>query len=143
MLPAPAQGAVGIECRADDARVTALLAAIDHADTHAAVAAERAFTLALGGTCHSPVAALALVDGNTIDFRCELFSEDGADHIADTARFAVGDLDAPAELARALLDRAPLSIRKLFEGARDATPARASPRAGGKRHRRPGTRARP
>ena len=116
MLPAPAQGAVGIECRADDGRVTALLAAIDHADTHAAVAAERAFTLALGGTCHSPVAALALVDGNTIDFRCELFSEDGADHIADTARFAIGDLAAPAELARALLGRAPLSIRKLFEG---------------------------
>jgi len=117
MLPAPAQGAVGIECRAGDVRVTALLAAIDHADTHAAVAAERAFTLALGGTCHSPVAALALVEGDEIAFRCELFSEDGADHIADTARFAVGDLVAPADLARALLDRASPAIRKLFEGA--------------------------
>jgi hydroxymethylbilane synthase len=117
MLPAPAQGAVGIECRADDVRVTALLAAIDHADTHAAVAAERAFTLALGGTCHSPVAALALVEGDEIAFRCELFSEDGADHIADTGRFAVGDLFAPADLARALLGRAPPAIRTLFEGA--------------------------
>jgi hydroxymethylbilane synthase len=117
MLPAPAQGAVGIECRADDSRVIALLAAIDHADTHAAVAAERAFTFALGGTCHSPVAALALVDGDTIDFRCELLSEYGAEHIAETARFAVGDLAAPAQLARALLERAPSSIRSLFEGA--------------------------
>ena len=63
MLPAPAQGAIGIECRAGDARVAALLGAIDHGDTSAAVAAERAFTLALGGTCHSPIAALALVDG--------------------------------------------------------------------------------
>jgi len=50
MLPAPAQGAVGIECRSDDARVIALLKPIDHGDTHAAVLAERAFTRALGGT---------------------------------------------------------------------------------------------
>ncbi len=115
MLPAPAQGAVGIECRADDARTAALLGAIDHADTSAAVAAERAFTLALGGTCHSPIAALALVEGGVIDFRCELFSEDGADHVFESARFAVGNLDAPAALARAMLSRAPRSIRMLFE----------------------------
>ena len=117
MLPAPAQGAVGIECRADDSRVAALLAAIDHAETSAAVAAERAFTLALGGTCHSPVAALAVVEGDAIAFRCELFSEDGADHVVDAARFAVGDLAVPAALARSLLARAPDSIRRLFEGA--------------------------
>jgi len=115
MLPAPAQGAVGIECRADDLRAAALLGAIDHPDTSAAVAAERAFTLALGGTCHSPIAALALVDGENIDFRCEMFSEDGTDHLADTARFAVGDLVAPAVLASAMLARAPRSIRRLFE----------------------------
>jgi len=117
MLPAPAQGAVGIECRADDARTIALLSAIDHAETSAAVMAERAFTLALGGTCHSPIAALALVDGAMIDFRGELFSEDGADHVGDSARFAVGDLDAPASLARAMLARAPQSIRRLFQQA--------------------------
>ncbi|MCY7339842.1 MAG: hydroxymethylbilane synthase [Sphingomonas bacterium] len=116
MLPAPAQGAVGIECRADDARVAALLAAINHRDTSAAIAAERAFTLALGGTCHTPVAALALVEGQQIAFRCELLSEDGTDHVTDAARFAVGDLDAPAALARSLLARAPASIRRLFEG---------------------------
>jgi hydroxymethylbilane synthase len=116
MMPAPAQGAVGIECRADDARTLALLAAIDHPATSAAVAAERAFTLALGGTCHSPIAALALVDGNMIDFRCEILSEDGAEHVADIARFAVGDLDAPAALAGSMLARAPQSIRRLFEG---------------------------
>ena len=115
MLPAPAQGAVGIECRADDARTAALLGVIDHADTSAAVAAERAFTLALGGTCHSPIAALALVEGDTIAFRCELFSQDGAEHVLDGARFAVGDLDAPAALARAMLARAPRVIRLLFE----------------------------
>jgi len=115
ILPAPAQGAVGIECRADDARAIALLGAIDHGDTSAAVAAERAFTLALGGTCHSPIAALALVDGAMIDFRCEVLSADGAEHVADTTRFAVGDLEAPAALARQMLARAPAAIRRLFE----------------------------
>ena len=117
MLPAPSQGAVGIECRADDARTAALLGAIDHADTSAAVAAERAFTLALGGTCHSPIAALGVVEGDMIAFRCEIFSEDGADHLADSARFAVGDLAAPAAMARAMLARAPDSIRRLFDAA--------------------------
>ena len=116
MLPAPSQGAIGIECRADDDRAAVLLAAIDHHDTHAAVSVERAFSLALGGTCHSPVAALALVDGDDIAFRCEIFSEEGADHIAEAARFRRGDLEAPATLARALLARAPRSIRRLFEG---------------------------
>jgi hydroxymethylbilane synthase len=116
MLPAPAPGAIGIECRSDDARVLALLRAIDHADTSAAVAAERAFTLALGGTCHSPIAALATVDDGNIHFRCEILSEDGAERVRDEAHFAVGDLDAPAALARAMLGRAPLAIRRLFEG---------------------------
>jgi hydroxymethylbilane synthase len=115
MLPAPAQGAVGIECRSDDVRVRALLGAIDHADTSAAVAAERAFTLALGGTCHSPVAALALVEGDAIAFRCEILSANGAEHLGEEARFAVGDLDAPAALARAMLARAPAAIRRLFD----------------------------
>ena len=55
-----------------------------------------------------------------IDFRCEIFSEDGADHIADAARFAVGDLDAPAALARAMLGRAPPSIRSLVRAANEA-----------------------
>jgi hydroxymethylbilane synthase len=110
------QGAIGIECRSDDARVLALLRAIDHSDTSAAVAAERAFTLALGGTCHSPIAALAIVDGATIDFRCEILSEDGVERISDAVQFAVGDLEAPAALARAMLARSPLAIRLLFEG---------------------------
>ena len=61
---------------------------------------ERAFTLALGGTCHSPIAALALVDGERIIFHCEILSEDGAEHLEERATFALGDLDAPARLAR-------------------------------------------
>jgi hydroxymethylbilane synthase len=116
MLPAPAQGAIGIECRSDDTGTAALLQAIDHAETHQAVLVERAFTRALGGTCHSPIAASATIDGAEIDFACELLSEDGSDHLAEAIRFPVGDLEAPAKLARQMLAKAPLSIRRLFEG---------------------------
>jgi len=117
MLPAPAQGAIGIECRANDVMTAALLRAIDHHDTHQAVLAERAFCRALGGTCHSPVAAYARVEGQQIYFTCEILSEDGSEQIAETSRFAVGDLESPAQLARTMLDRAPAGIRCLFEGA--------------------------
>jgi hydroxymethylbilane synthase len=116
MLPAPAQGAIGIECRSDDRVTATLLQAIDHADTHEAVLAERAFTRALGGTCHSPIAASARIDGGEIEFACELLSEDGGEHIARTIRFTIGDLKAPARLARQMLAEAPVSVRRLFEG---------------------------
>jgi hydroxymethylbilane synthase len=116
MLPAPAQGAIGIECRAVDAMTAALLSAIDHRDTHQAVLAERSFCSALGGTCHSPVAAYARIDGGEIHFSCEILSEDGSEWIAESASFVVGDLEAPAALARAMLAKAPPSIRSLFEG---------------------------
>ena len=117
LLPAPAQGAIGIECRADDAATAELLSAINHRETHQAVLAERAFCRALGGTCHSPVAALARVEDSEIAFACEIFSEDGSEHLVETLRFPVGELDAPAALARRMLAEAPPSIRRLFEGS--------------------------
>jgi len=116
ILPAPAQGAIGIECRADDVMTAALLQAINHHDTHEAVLAERAFCRALGGTCHSPVGAYARIDGEQINFACEILSEDGKERIAESAIFAVGDLETPAALARAILAKAPSPIRCLFEG---------------------------
>jgi hydroxymethylbilane synthase len=114
MLPAPGQGAIGIECRADDGETHAKLARIDHDMTLAAVRAERAFARALGGSCHSPVGALAEVRKGEVHLRAEILSEDGKDHVADEARFAFGDDEAAAELARAMLARAPESIRRLF-----------------------------
>ena len=115
LLPAPAQGAIGIECRADDAMTSNLLSAIDHRDTHQAVLAERAFCRALGGTCHSPVAAFARIEAGEVSFACEILSEDGVERVAETARFPVGDLETPAALARSMLAKAPRSIRSLFE----------------------------
>ena len=115
MLPAPAQGAIGIECRTDDAGTAAMLGAIDDQATHLAVRAERAFVRALGGTCHSPIAAYARIDDGEVAFACEILSEDGRDHVARTARFALDDLETPAMLGRSMLDEASPAIRRLFE----------------------------
>jgi hydroxymethylbilane synthase len=104
LLPAPAQGAVGIECRSDDGETRTLLDVLDHAPTHSCVLAERGLLAALHADCHSPVAALAHENGT---IRAELFAEDGSAHVA-------GSGEDPAALARDLLDRAPESIRRLF-----------------------------
>jgi hydroxymethylbilane synthase len=62
-LPAPAQGAIAIECREDDAETRVLCATLDHAATRICVEAERAMNRALHGSCHVPVAAFARLDG--------------------------------------------------------------------------------
>ncbi len=63
MLPAVGQGAIGIECRAEDARVRELIAPLNHAPTLARVTAERAALAALDGSCRTPIAALAEFEG--------------------------------------------------------------------------------
>lgn len=65
-LPAPAQGAIAVECRDDDAPTQAMLATLDHAGTRTCVAAERAMNRALHGSCHVPVAAYAHLDGQQL-----------------------------------------------------------------------------
>lgn len=62
MLPAPGQGALAVECRADDTHIRDYLAAIDHAPTRRAVTAERAFLKALGGGCSAPIGAYSRVN---------------------------------------------------------------------------------
>ena len=97
-LPAPAQGAIGIECRADDDSIRALIGAIDDAPSRTQVSAERALLAALGGSCHSPIAVLTTHDGNDLTMRAALFSVDGAERIERSMRFAADDRDAPADL---------------------------------------------
>jgi hydroxymethylbilane synthase len=67
MLPAPGQGALAVQCRADDAETLSLLSALEDAPTRAAVTAERQFLLGLGGGCAVPVAAYADVRHETLD----------------------------------------------------------------------------
>jgi hydroxymethylbilane synthase len=116
ILPAPAQGAVGVEARAADKRVQAWLRAIDDGPTHACVAAERRLLEGLGGTCRSAVAALATVDGREIRLRAEILSPDGRDVERIDTRFPEGDLDAPRDVARELLGRASPALRACFAG---------------------------
>jgi hydroxymethylbilane synthase len=115
MLPAPGQAAIGIECRAGDAETRALLVDIADRDTVDCVFAERAFTRGLGGSCASPVGALAEILGESVVLRVQILSTDGAEAIEDEGRFERGDGAGPEALARALLDRAPESIRALFD----------------------------
>jgi hydroxymethylbilane synthase len=115
-LPAPAQGAIGIECRTDDAQIRDWLAAIDHGASRAAVMAERALLAALGGSCHSPIAALTRAEGTHLALTAAIFSADGAERVEGSVTFAIGDLDAPARLAGDLLARATPGVAALFDG---------------------------
>ncbi|AOL95399.1 hydroxymethylbilane synthase [Porphyrobacter sp. LM 6] len=116
-IPAAAQGVIAIECRADDAETTALLAAIDHAPTRAELEAERALLAQLGGTCHSPVAVLCETEGDMLAMRAALFSPDGAERIEGTARLAPGDHAPVVALAADLLARATPGIAPHFRAA--------------------------
>jgi hydroxymethylbilane synthase len=78
MLPAVGQGALGIECRADDKRSRELLTRIDHLATHHAVLAERAFLLGLGGGCQLPIGASGIVHGDSLSLRGVVLSPDGS-----------------------------------------------------------------
>ena len=116
MLPAPAQGAVGIECRAADDAALSALAAIDHFPTHTCVLAERALLAALIADCHSPVAALARIEGGVLTIDATLYTEDGSAHVSAQASGAPIDGAVSRRLAAKLLDAAPASIRTLFGG---------------------------
>ena len=114
MLPAPAQGAVGIETRANDARARDVIGAIDDLPTRTCVLVERGLLAALKADCHSPVAALAVIAGDTVTLRAELLAEDGSLSVAGETRGARGDEDLAGRLARDLLERAPPAVRALF-----------------------------
>jgi hydroxymethylbilane synthase len=116
MLPAPSQGAVGIEVLADNQRLAGLAEAIGDRATQMCVTAERRLLEGLGGDCHTPVAALALCEGETIRLQAEILTNDGAEVSRGDARFAAGDSETPLGLARRLLDQASPALRGLFPG---------------------------
>ena len=107
MLPAVAQGAIGIERRAADERVAAMLAAIHHGNTGLRLVAERAFLLRLDGSCETPIAGLALLEGDSLWLRGEVLRPDGSKVITGERRGAAGDGAAMGtDLAAELLTRA-------------------------------------
>ena len=114
LLPAPSQGAVGIECHSDNQTVRDLLAGINDSATFACVSAERLWLKTLGADCHSSVAALAVFDGPDIVLRAQMLMPDGSESIEDHVRFDGADLTPAAELATAMLAKASPALRALF-----------------------------
>ncbi len=92
MLPAVGQGVIGVECPGADARIRDLLVPLEHAPTRLLLDAERSFAARLGGSCQSPIAAYAELDGNSLSLRGLVGSPDGTliyeDRIAGPARDA-------------------------------------------------------
>lgn len=92
-MPAPAQGAIGIEAREDDERTRELIAPLNHAGTAAALVAERHYLNGLDGSCRTPIGAYTEIDGNDIKVIGQILSLDGqtafegevTGHVADCA----------------------------------------------------------
>jgi len=101
-VPAVGQGVIGIECREDDARARGLLAALHHEDSFVRLTAERAFAQALGGSCHSPIAAHATLERGTLTLRGFVGAPDGRETYRDVIQ---GDGTRAAELGRELAAR--------------------------------------
>lgn len=108
-LPAPAQGAIAIECRAGDRQVAALCQALDDAATSVCVRAERAMNRALHGSCHVPVAALAQLQGDRLHL-------DGLVGSATDGRLVRAQAHGAAEAAEALGEQVAAAL--LAQGAR-------------------------
>ncbi len=107
MLPAVAQGCIGIEQRLGDDRVSGLLAAIHDAETGLRLAAERAFLLGLDGSCQTPIAGLAELGPDGLRLRGEILRPDGSECLVHELRGAAGDGAAlGAEAAAELRGRA-------------------------------------
>lgn len=104
-LPAVAQGAIGITCRTGDEAAHAWLAALDHPPSHIRITAERAFLRVLDGSCRTPIAALARLDGDQLSFHGLILRPDGSQGF-ETARSGAAagaeamGIDAGEELLR-------------------------------------------
>jgi hydroxymethylbilane synthase len=79
MLPAVAQGAIGVTCREDDARTRGLLAPLNDAASATTVACERGFLARLDGSCKTPIAGLAEIEQGILRFRGMILNPDGSE----------------------------------------------------------------
>jgi len=102
MLPAVGQGALAVECRADDAAIVGLLVPLDDAASAACAAAERGMLAALDGSCRTPIAGLARLSGDRLLLEALLLSPDGSAARRDRGEGAVGDA---AAIGRAVGER--------------------------------------
>lgn len=115
MLPAPAQGAIGITVRAHDLKACEAVSALNHEATWHAINCERAFLEMLDGSCRTPIAALAVLDQSTIHFRAELYSPDGTEHVAGACNAPLTEaIQRARELAVELRQKGGPALRAIF-----------------------------
>jgi hydroxymethylbilane synthase len=108
MLPAVAQGAIGIERRSEDTRVAEILSAIHDTSTGQRLAAERAFLRGLDGSCETPIAGLAELNGSTLRLRGEVLRPDGSEAINDDQSCPIEDAEIlGTEMANKILNATP------------------------------------
>jgi hydroxymethylbilane synthase len=101
-LPALCQGAIGVEIRGSDNRTLEIVRPIDHAATHLAIACERGFLAALDGSCRTPIAGLAKVEGGRLAFTGEVLTLDGGNFWRASRAMADADGERAHETAFAL-----------------------------------------
>ncbi|MCS6850137.1 MAG: hydroxymethylbilane synthase [Gemmataceae bacterium] len=94
MVPAVGQGALGLECRQDDAATRYLVQRLDDPPTRAAVTAERAMLSALGGGCHVPIGGMATIDGDILTLRGCVLTADGQQRVDGSCSGSVGEAEA-------------------------------------------------
>lgn len=118
-LPALCQGAIGIEIRESNRDAAKLIAAIDHWDTHVATACERGFLARLDGSCRTPIAGFARIDGERVEFRGEVLTPNGGNAWRVSRAIALtASKDARAAAEAAGRDAA----REILERAGDKLP---------------------
>lgn len=106
MLPAVAQGAIGLQIRHDDSATNALVSALNDATTATCVTAERAFLKVLDGSCRTPIAGLATLRHGELTFSGETLSPDGTKHLGTETSGSAGDaITIGEQTAQDLLDR--------------------------------------
>lgn len=107
MLPAVAQGAIGIERRISDDNTAEMLMAIHHVETGQRLAAERNFLLTLDGSCETPIAGLAILQGDQLHLRGEVLRPDGSQSLMGERTGPIADgADMGRDLAQELLSKA-------------------------------------
>ena len=107
MLPAIAQGAIGIEWRNEDNQITGILEKIHHTETEQRLNAERAFLAELDGSCQTPIAGLAVIEGSSLEFTGQVLRTDGSESIFETASCNVEDgPELGREMAQKILAQA-------------------------------------
>jgi hydroxymethylbilane synthase len=102
MLPAIAQGAIGIEWREEDRQISDILKKIHHEETGQRLNTERAFLAELDGSCQTPIAGLAIIEGSSLKFTGQVLRTDGSESIAETA---FGDIEDGPRLGREMAQK--------------------------------------